>query len=143
MGCLHHGITHPSKDDMARPPQLASDTGWPAPSGQCMTSRVKSVFSQDWKSAARIEPGAHCVLLIRSNDQEYFGSMSSDDEEFLNEICDILKAHIGEPISRNWKASIFPRTRPRPNPYIFPHEAETRSGDINRPLAGPWDFQLQ
>jgi hypothetical protein len=32
--------------------------------------------------------------------QEYFGSMSFDDEEFLNQICDVLKGcHIGEPIS--------------------------------------------
>jgi hypothetical protein len=42
---------------------------------------------------------ARCVLIIRYNDQEYFGTLSFDDEEFSHQIWDILKAHIGEPIS--------------------------------------------
>jgi hypothetical protein len=41
----------------------------------------------------------HCILITRYNDQEYFGSLSFDDEEFFNQICDILNGHIGEPIS--------------------------------------------
>jgi hypothetical protein len=31
--------------------------------------------------------------------QDYFGSLSFDDEEFFHTICAILNGHIGKPIS--------------------------------------------
>jgi hypothetical protein len=40
-----------------------------------------------------------CLLTVTHNDQEYFGSLSFDDEEFFKRICGILTDHIGEPIS--------------------------------------------
>jgi hypothetical protein len=41
----------------------------------------------------------HCILITRYKGQDYFGTLSFDDEEFFTQICDILKRHIGEPIS--------------------------------------------
>jgi hypothetical protein len=43
--------------------------------------------------------GAGCLITIRHRDQDYFGTLSFDDEEFSNQIFDILSGHIGEPIS--------------------------------------------
>ena len=42
---------------------------------------------------------ACCVFTVAHNDQDYFGSLSFDDEEFCNQISGILMGHIGEPIS--------------------------------------------
>lgn len=36
---------------------------------------------------------------VAHGDQDYFGSLSFDDEDFSNYIFDILNSHIGEPIS--------------------------------------------
>jgi hypothetical protein len=40
-----------------------------------------------------------CALTVAHNGQEYFGTLSFDDAEFLDQICAILTAHMGEPIS--------------------------------------------
>jgi hypothetical protein len=44
-------------------------------------------------------PGPCCVLTVAHGDQDYFGSLSFDDEDFSKHIFDILTSHIGEPIS--------------------------------------------
>jgi hypothetical protein len=41
----------------------------------------------------------HCVLVIHYNDQDYLGSLSFDDEEFLKIVCEVLKGHTGRSIS--------------------------------------------
>lgn len=33
----------------------------------------------------------HCFLVIRSDDGDYCGALFFDNEEFLNEVCDILR----------------------------------------------------
>jgi hypothetical protein len=43
---------------------------------------------------------SHCFLVIRSDDGDYCGALFFDDEEFLNEVCDILRRFVGEPISK-------------------------------------------
>ena len=40
-----------------------------------------------------------CLLTVAHNGQDYFGSLSFDDEEFSQKVCAILSDHIGEPIS--------------------------------------------
>jgi hypothetical protein len=41
----------------------------------------------------------HCVLVMHHNEQDYFGGLFFDDEQFLHSICIILNAHIGESIA--------------------------------------------
>jgi type IV secretory pathway ATPase VirB11/archaellum biosynthesis ATPase len=41
----------------------------------------------------------HCVLVIHYNDQDYLGTLSFDDEEFLETVCEVLKSHTGRSIS--------------------------------------------
>jgi hypothetical protein len=41
----------------------------------------------------------HCVLVIHHNEQDYVGSLSFDDEEFLKKVCQVLKGHTGRSIS--------------------------------------------
>jgi hypothetical protein len=43
--------------------------------------------------------GACCLLVMAHHDQEYFGSLSFDDEAFVNELCAILNGQIGSAIS--------------------------------------------
>jgi hypothetical protein len=43
--------------------------------------------------------GPCCLLTVAHRDQDYFGSLSFDDEDFSNQMFDIFKSHIGEPIS--------------------------------------------
>lgn len=42
---------------------------------------------------------SHCILIMRWNDQDYFGSLFFDDSSFLNQIVEILRQHIGSTIS--------------------------------------------
>lgn len=42
---------------------------------------------------------AHCVLVIRHNDQEYYGTLKFDDAEFLKTVSAVLNRQIGKPIS--------------------------------------------
>jgi hypothetical protein len=41
----------------------------------------------------------HCVLVIHYNDQDYLGTLSFDDEEFLTTVCEVMKGHTGRSIS--------------------------------------------
>jgi len=41
----------------------------------------------------------HCILIMRWNDQDYVGSLFFGDSEFLSEIVEVLRDHIGSPIS--------------------------------------------
>jgi hypothetical protein len=41
----------------------------------------------------------HCFLEMQYNNQDYFESLFFDDEKFLQKLCNILNAYIGEPIS--------------------------------------------
>jgi hypothetical protein len=46
-----------------------------------------------------VSDAACWVLTITHNDQDYFGTLSFDDEEFCKQISGILMGHIGEPMS--------------------------------------------
>jgi hypothetical protein len=37
----------------------------------------------------------HCVLVMRLNDQDYFGSLLFDDLTFFAQILELLRRHIG------------------------------------------------
>jgi hypothetical protein len=41
----------------------------------------------------------HCVLIMHHNEQDYVGSLSFDDEKFLETVCKLLKGQIGKSIS--------------------------------------------
>ena len=41
----------------------------------------------------------HCVLIMHHNEQDYVGSLSFDDEEFLRTVCEVLKGQTGVSIS--------------------------------------------
>jgi hypothetical protein len=52
----------------------------------------------------KVETGAaktvfHCFLVMRHNDQDYYGSMFFDDGIFFTRLLDTLRRHIGSPIS--------------------------------------------
>jgi hypothetical protein len=53
--------------------------------------------SLDW--TVRAGQSITCLITIRHRDQDYFGTLSFDDEEFFKKICGILNGHIGEPTS--------------------------------------------
>ena len=42
---------------------------------------------------------AHCFLIMRYNDQDYYGSLFFDDSGFLNQFSETLSRHIGLLIS--------------------------------------------
>jgi hypothetical protein len=43
--------------------------------------------------------GPHCILIMRWNDQDYFGSLFFDDSAFFNQIVGILRQHVGSTVS--------------------------------------------
>ena len=52
----------------------------------------------------KVETGAakkvpHCFLVMRHNDQDYYGSMFFDDGTFLLQLLETLRKHIGSPFS--------------------------------------------
>jgi hypothetical protein len=51
------------------------------------------------ETAAENAIAPHCVLVIRYNDQDYLGTLSFDDEEFLEAVCKFLGRHTGSSIS--------------------------------------------
>jgi hypothetical protein len=44
-------------------------------------------------------PIPHCFLIMRYNDQDYYGSLFFDDWSFLKQFSEILARNIGLPIS--------------------------------------------
>ena len=89
--------THPKMTWQGRanwPPQWAGPHGPdnPLPEGEVgILTRVETAVEN------AIAP--HCVLVIHYKDQDYLGSLSFDDEEFLKTVCDVLNGHVGKPIS--------------------------------------------
>lgn len=76
------------------PPHWSGPYGPDNPLPQGEVGVLRSVENSTVNAVA-----ACCLLTVTHNDQEYFGTLSFDDEAFFHQFCDILKGHIGEPIS--------------------------------------------
>lgn len=76
------------------PPQWTGPHGPDNPVFQGEVGVLKAVE----KSGVSVLGGCW-VLTIAHNDQDYFGTLSFDDEEFCHKISAILMGHIGEPMS--------------------------------------------
>jgi hypothetical protein len=46
-----------------------------------------------------VSPIPHCLLIMRYNEQNYYGSLFFDDWGMLNKFSETLRRHIGLPIS--------------------------------------------
>jgi hypothetical protein len=50
-------------------------------------------------AASKYLTAPHCLLVIRWNNEEYFGAVFFDDESFAQTICNLLSNHLGSPVS--------------------------------------------
>jgi hypothetical protein len=51
------------------------------------------------EAASKYLTAPHCLLVIRWNNEEYFGAVFFDDESFAQTICNLLSNHLGSPVS--------------------------------------------
>ena len=76
------------------PPEWAGPYGpdTPLPSGE--VGILRGV-----ESASHFLRTPHCVLVMQSNQQEYFGVLYFDEEDFLQSIVGLLRDSVGRPIA--------------------------------------------
>lgn len=51
------------------------------------------------EAASKYLSAPHCLLVIRYNDEEYFGALFFDDRSFAHTICNLLRSHLGSPMA--------------------------------------------
>jgi hypothetical protein len=71
---------------------------WSGPSGPDMPKGEVGVLIKV-EAASKYLTAAHCLLVINCNNQEYFGALFFDDENFAQHICNLLRGHLGSPMS--------------------------------------------
>lgn len=76
------------------PPVWSGPVG---PTGSLPRGEVGSLTAIEAESKYLSAP--HCLLVIRYNDEEYFGALFFDDRSFAQTVCNMLRNHLGASMS--------------------------------------------
>jgi hypothetical protein len=87
--------SHPKMSYQGRPNWPPA---WSGPSGSDIPKGEVGVLIKV-EGASKYLTAPHCFLVIHWNNQEYFGALFFDDENFADTICNLLTAHLGSPMS--------------------------------------------
>ena len=88
---------HPRMTWLGRPNWPPEWTGTYGPNNPLPRGEVGILLRVESASSNLDTP--HCFLVMQWNQQEYFGSLYFDEENFLTEIAALLRGCVGRPIA--------------------------------------------